>query len=159
MDTACGAVLEVCAGPPGPALRAITNRPAWTPAAGLESCPTSECESQRYLHLTRAVGDVQNPAEGRVAESRVGIGAPRPVKGIDQVAAGLQEHALAEGQSFEEPESLHGLPGAAQVTEFSRRIAQCQRHTVRRGGRRGEGCWVQISLAGASRIIERPSRR
>jgi len=30
-----GADLQVCAGPPGPALR-----PAWTPAAGLESCPT-----------------------------------------------------------------------------------------------------------------------
>ena len=31
---------RLCAGPPGPALRA-TGRPTWTSAAGLESCPTS----------------------------------------------------------------------------------------------------------------------
>ncbi len=38
---ACGADLQVCAGPPGPALR--TGKPAWTPAAGLESRPTNLC--------------------------------------------------------------------------------------------------------------------
>src|SRR5580698_2827659 len=118
----------------------------------------SECQPQRYLHLTRAVGYVQNAAEGGVAESSIGIGATRPVKGVDQIATRLQEHALAEGKPFEEPEILHGLPGAAQVTEFPWRIAQGQRHTVGSGGWGGEGCSVQIRLAGPSRIIERPSR-
>src|ERR1039457_352266 len=110
------------------------------------------------MNLSRAVGDVQNPAEGRVAESRVGIGAPRPVKGIDQIATELQEHAFAERKSFEEPEILGGLPWAGQVTEISRRIAQCQHHTVGRGGRLGEGRGVQVRLPRASRIIERSRR-
>src|ERR1017187_5696746 len=37
MNNCCGADLKVCAGPPGPAPQ---HRPAWTPAAGLDSCPT-----------------------------------------------------------------------------------------------------------------------
>ena len=77
----CGAGLQTCAGRPRPAPAGSTtwrSRPAWTPAAGLESCPTS-----------RASGKGRNGATSKdrldLVRLHPGHGGLRPADGVQRL--------------------------------------------------------------------------